>query len=781
MHGLFHANCCRSRYFYSSSSVRSLQSERIGCPQTRLNRKASRSILTPERVTDRKNTSLISDAEVVRWNMSISKHMRNGRCDLALQLFQTMARRTSVSWNAMISGYLINGRFDLARQFFDRTPDKDLVSWNVMLHGYVRNRNLSAGRALFDMMPKRDVVSWNTMLSGYAQGGYVDEAREIFDRIPDKNSISWNGILSAYIQNGRIESARQLFDSKSDWETVSWNSMMAGYLRKKRLVDARCLFDRMPERDEVSWNTMITGYAQNGELLKARKLFEESSIRDVFTWTAMVSGYAQNGMLMEARRIFDEMPDKNSISWNAMIAGYSHSSRMDLARELFDAMPCRDISSWNTMITGYAQNGEIDKAWSLFDEMPQRDSISWAAIIAGYAQSGHSGEALCLFREMKRDGERLNRSTFTCALSTCADIAALESGKQVHGRLVKAGFETGCYVGNALLAMYCKCGSIAEAYDVFIEMPEKDIVTWNTMISGYAKHGYGRVALKVFESMKMTGIRPDDATMIGVLSACSHTGLVNKGTEYFYSMEKEYGITAKVQHYTCMIDLLGRAGRLEDAQLLMKNMPFEPDGATWGAILGASRIHGDTKLGEEAAKRIFELEPDNSGMYVLLSNLYASSGRWNDVGKMRLIMRDSGVRKVPGYSWIEVQDRVHTFSVGDSVHPDKDKIYGFLEELDLQMKKNGYVSSTKMVLHDVEEEEKEHMLKYHSEKLAVAFGILTIPSGIPIRVIKNLRVCEDCHTAIKHISKIVRRLIILRDSNRFHHFNNGNCSCGDYW
>lgn len=268
---------------------------------------------------------------------------------------------------------------------------------------------------------------------------------------------------------------------------------------------------------------------------------------------------------------------------------------------------------------------------------------------------------------------------------------------------------------------------------------------------------------------------------VGILSACSHTGLVDKGTEYFYSMTRDYGITANSKHYTCMIDLLGRAGRLDDAQNLMKNMPFEPDAATWGALLGASRIHGNTELGEKAAKMIFEMEPDNSGMYVLLSNLYAASGRWGDVGRMRLRMRDRGVKKVPGYSWVEVQNTIHTFTVGDSVHPERDRIYTFLEELDLKMKKEGYVSSTKLVLHDVEEEEKVHMLKYHSEKLAVAFGILAIPAGRPIRVIKNLRVCEDCHNAMKHISKIVGRLIILRDSHRFHHFNGGQCSCGDYW
>lgn len=285
-------------------------------------------------------------------------------------------------------------------------------------------------------------------------------------------------------------------------------------MKKKRLVDARRVFDSMPVRNEVSWNTMISGYAQNGELSEAQILFDKSPIRDVFTWTAMVSGYVQNGRVDEARRVFDQMPEKNSVSWNAMIAGYSQCKRMDMARELFESMPCQNVSSWNTMITAYANNGEITHARNLFDRMPRRDCISWAAIIAGYAQSGDREEALRLFVEMKRDGERLNRSTFTCVLSTCADIAALELGMQIHGRLVKAGFESGCFVGNALLVMYCQCGCIDEAYNVFEDIPEKDIVSWNTMIAGYARHGFGKEALKVFESMKSTGIRPDDVTMV---------------------------------------------------------------------------------------------------------------------------------------------------------------------------------------------------------------------------------------------------------------------------
>ncbi|KAK7358150.1 hypothetical protein VNO77_00071 [Canavalia gladiata] len=723
----------------------------------------------------------IKDPHIVKCTKAISTHMRNGHCDLALRLFDAMPFRNSFSYNAMISGYLKNAKFSLAKDLFDKMPERDLFSWNLMLTGYVRNRRLRDARTLFDSMPEKDVVSWNAMLSGYVRSGCVDEAREVFDKMPHKNSISWNGLLAAYVRNGRLEEANRLFESKSDWELISWNCLMGGYVKRKMLGVARQLFDQMPVRDIVSWNTMISGYAQDGDLSQARRLFEESPARDIFTWTAMVYVYVQNGMLDEARRIFDEMPQKREISYNAMIAGYVQYKKMDMARELFEAMPCRNTGSWNIMISGYGQNGDMAQARNLFDMMDQHDSVSWAAIIAGYAQNSHYEEAMNMLVEMKREGESLNRSTFCCALSTCADTAALELGKQVHGQVVKTGHENGCLVGNALVGMYCKCGSIDEAYDVFEGIQHKDIVSWNTMLAGYARHGFGRQALMVFESMTTEGVKPDEITMAGVLSACSHSGLTDRGAAYFHSMNKDYGITPNSKHYTCMIDLLGRAGRLEEAQNLIRNMTFEPDAATWGALLGASRVHGNTELGEKAAEMVFKMEPHNSGMYVLLSNLYAASGRWIDVGKMRLKMREVGVHKIPGYSWVEVQNKIHTFTVGDQFHPEKDKVYAFLEDLNLKMKREGYVSSTKMVLHDVEEDEKELMLKYHSEKLAVAFGVLTIPCGRPIRVMKNLRVCEDCHNAIKHITKIVGRLIILRDSNRFHHFSNGICSCGDYW
>ncbi|KAG0461217.1 hypothetical protein HPP92_021514 [Vanilla planifolia] len=671
-----------------------------------------------EKKRRRKASLPLSDPEVVRWNKTVTEYMRHGRCDAARHLFDRMPRRTIVSWNIMLSGYLSNSRYSAALRIFDTMPRRDVVSWNTMINGHVRHGNLDAARRMFKEMPHRDTVSWNIMISAYSHNGQVEQAKEMFDHAPVKDSVSWNGLLAAYVQNGRFEDAEKLFESNSCWDIVSWNAMLSGFVQRKRLADARLLFERLPEKDIVSWNAMISGYAQNGNMIEAKHFFVESPSKDVFTWTAMLSGYAQNGMLDEARMVFDEMPERNIVSWNAMISAYVQHRKMVEAEELFNVMPCRNISSWNTMVTGYGQAGMIDEARRIFDKMEDRDAISWSAMIAGYTQSGRGEDALHLFIEMVRNGARMNRSSFTCLFSTCADIAVLECGMQVHGRLVKAGYGLGCFVGNALLAMYFKCGSIDEAYIAFCEISQKDVVTWNTMIAGYARHGFGDKALEVFDLMRKAGTKPDEVTMVGVLSACSHTGLVNKGIDFFHSMHQDFGLKPRAEHYTCLIDLLGRAGRLAEAKSLMKDLPFQPDATMWGALLGASRIHHDTDLGKKSAEKIFELEPDNAGMYVLLSNLYASSGSWAEVGKLRVMMRDK---------------------VGDTVHPEKAKIYAFLEELDLKMKKAGYVPSTKLVLHDVEEEEKEHMLKYHSEKFAVAYGILNMTPTRPIRVIKNLR------------------------------------------
>jgi len=360
-------------------------------------------------------------------------------------------------------------------------------------------------------------------------------------------------------------------------------------------------------------------------------------------------------------------------------------------------------------------------------------------------------------------------------------LAALEYGKEVHEDIKRSGFQSDVYVGTALVDMYAKCGSITDARNVFDIMSKRDVVSWNAMIAGYAMHGCGKEAIEIFEQMEHSTSKPNNATFVGVLSACCHAGLVDEGWKYFDYMSKLYSITPVLDHYCCMADLLGRAGYLDEAYDFINRMPVKPDATVWSSLLAACRIHSNAELGEQVAECLFELDPTDAATYVLMSNIYAAAGRWDDIKKIRALMKERKVEKKPGSSWIEVNNKVYAFLVGDTSHPQLQEIYLKLDALSGEMKEAGYVSDTRFVLQDVEEEQKEHILGYHSEKLAIAFGLMNTYPGTPIRVVKNLRVCGDCHCAIKFISRIAAREIVVRDANRFHHFRNGQCSCGDYW
>eukprot|EP01018_Ginkgo_biloba_P028159 Gb_32965 [translate_table: standard] len=592
---------------------------------------------------------------------------------------------------------------------------------------------------------------------------------------------SWNGIIAQYAQKGKLEDARKLFDIMPERTVVSWNVMIAGYVQNGAIENARRLFGQMSERNVVSWTVMIAGYAQNGRIEDARQLFDKMPARDVVSWNAMITGYVQNGNIEDARQLFDKMSERNVVSWNAMITGYAQNGRIENAYQLFHEMPKRNVVSWTTMITGYAHNSRIEDAWKLFEEMPKRNVVSWNAMISGFAQNGRSEEALKLFWQMLGEGMKPIESTFTSVLSAVASLASLQHGRQVHAHIIKREFALNSYMGNALITMSSKCGSIHDARCVFDRMSERDVVSWNAVIAGYAQHGHGKEALRLFERMQSLSIKPDEFTFIGVLSACSHAGLVDEGWHYFDAMSQDHGITPKSEHYVCMVDLLGRSGLLDKAEKLINKMPFKPVAVVWKALLGACRIHVNMEIGKRAAEHLFELEPHNSAAYVLLSNIHAAAGRWDDVAKVRIMMKERGVKKNPGCSWIEVKNRVHVFVVEDRSHPQMERIYAMLERLARQMEVAGYVPDMNFALHDVKEEQREHILYHHSEKLAIAFGLISTPPGTPIQIIKNLRMCGDCHSATKFISKIVEREIVVRDTNRFHNFKDGLCSCGDYW
>jgi len=518
------------------------------------------------------------------------------------------------------------------------------------------------------------------------------------------------------------------------------------------------VFDKMPVRDVVSWNAMIAGYVQNGQGGESLKLFSQMQLAgmkaDSVTVSSILPACANLADLEQGKKIHD----------------YITSSGFE-----------SDVFVGSALVDMYAKCRSIENARHVFDKMSRRDVVTWNSMIAGYAQNGLGNEALMLMYKMQLSGMKPNSVTVMSVLSVCTNLAALQQGKEIHGLIIRDGLESDVIVGSALVVMYAKCGNIIIARQVFDRIPQRDVALWNAIISGYAMHGRGEETLKLFYEMQQARIAPDGITLTSVLSACSHAGLVNEGWQYFRSMSRDYGIMPTVEHYACMVDLLGRSGCLSEAQHFINKMPLEPDACVLGALLGACRVHGNIELAECVAERLFVLEPQNAGNYVLLSNIYATAGRGDDVAKIRKMMRDRGLIKNPGCSWIEVDNKVHAFYVGDKSHPQAEVIYAMLESLAGQMKDAGYAPNMNFVLQDVEEEDKGLVLYGHSEKLAIIFGLINTCPGTSIRVINNLRMCGDCHHTTKFISRFVRREIFVRDTNRFHHFRDGICSCGDYW
>ncbi|CBI24015.3 unnamed protein product, partial [Vitis vinifera] len=442
-----------------------------------------------------------------------------------------------------------------------------------------------------------------------------------------------------------------------------------------------------------------------------------------------------------------------------------------------------DGFSLNNLIHMYVNFQSLEQARRVFDNMPQRDrnSVSWNAMIAAYVQSNRLHEAFALFDRMRLENVVLDKFVAASMLSACTGLGALEQGKWIHGYIEKSGIELDSKLATTVIDMYCKCGCLEKASEVFNELPQKGISSWNCMIGGLAMHGKGEAAIELFKEMEREMVAPDGITFVNVLSACAHSGLVEEGKHYFQYMTEVLGLKPGMEHFGCMVDLLGRAGLLEEARKLINEMPVNPDAGVLGALVGACRIHGNTELGEQIGKKVIELEPHNSGRYVLLANLYASAGRWEDVAKVRKLMNDRGVKKAPGFSMIESESGVDEFIAGGRAHPQAKEIYAKLDEILETIRSIGYVPDTDGVLHDIDEEEKENPLYYHSEKLAIAFGLLKTKPGETLRISKNLRICRDCHQASKLISKVYDREIIIRDRNRFHHFRMGGCSCKDYW
>ncbi|KAL4367390.1 hypothetical protein GQ457_05G007950 [Hibiscus cannabinus] len=672
--------------------------------------------------------------------------------------------------NHFILLYSKCGLLTTAHHAFHHTLHPNTFSFNAIIAAYAKESLPSIAHHLFDQTPHPDLVSYNTLISAYADCGRTQPALGLFKRMRqlclEMDGFTLSGVITACLND--VFLIRQIhcfvvFGGFDAYASVN-NALLSCYSKEGFLEESKRVFSEMGEgKDEVTWNSMIVAHGQHKEGAKALALFQEMVKRgfdvDMFTLASVLTAFTSLKDLLGGFQ-FHAMLIKTGFHQNAHVASglidlYSKcGGGMSDCRKVFEEVSRPDLVLWNTMISGYSTNEEL------------------------------SNEALECFREMQRFGYHPDDCSFVNVISACSNLSSPSRGRQIHALVIKSDVPNQIQVNNALIAMYSKCGNLQDGRRLFDRMPEHNTVSLNSMIAGYAQHGIGTESLNLFEHMLEKNIPPTSITFISVLSACAHTGKVEEGQKYFNIMKEKFRIEPEVEHYSCMIDLLGRAGKLHEAEKLIKSMPVDPGSIGWAALLGASKIHGNMELASKAAHKLLQLEPSNAVPYVMLANMYASSGKWEEAAMVRKLMRDRGVRKKPGCSWIEVNKRIHVFVAEDFSHPMIKEIYKYLEEMGRKIKLAGYVSDLRWSLvkdDEIDTGEKEIMLRHHSEKLAVAFGLLSTKNGEPILVIKNLRICGDCHNAIKFISAISGREITIRDTHRFHCFKEGQCSCGDYW
>ncbi|KAJ4834989.1 hypothetical protein Tsubulata_019277, partial [Turnera subulata] len=723
---------------------------------------------------------------------------------LGRRTFDQIRRKDVYSWNSMVSTYVHKGLFldaiDCFHQFFVASglrPDfytfppvvkacRNLLDgkrmhclilklgfeWDVfvaasLIHMYTRFGMVQAARKLFDDTPVRDNGLWNAMISGYCHNGNYSEALDVVDEMKLEgvrmDAVTIASILPACAQLDDILSGQliHLYVIKHglEFDLFVSNALIYMYAKFGRLGHSKKVFDQMVVRDIVSWNSIIAAYEQSGHLVTAYLFFnkmQQAGVRpDYLTLVSLASAVSHLNDHQNSKSIHGFVMRKGwfvegVVVGNAIVDMYAKIGALDSARTVFEGLPIKDVVSWNTLITGYAQNGLASEAIEAYGMMEDCKEIipsqgTWVSILPAYSH-----------------------------------IGALQQGMRIHGHIIKTCLHLDVYVVTCLIDMYGKCGKLDEAMSLFDQIPRKCSVPWNAILSCHGVHGHGEEALNLFREMLAEGVHPDHITFLALLSACSHSGLVSGAQWCFNLMQEKFGIKPSLKHYCCMVDVFGRSGHLKMAYDFIQNMPVEPDGSVWGALVNSCRIHGNVELGKYASNRLFEVDPQNVGYYVLLSNMYANFGRWEGVHKVRSLARGRGLRKTPGWSSILLNNKVDVFYTGKQSHPKCDEIDRELRELTSKMKILGYVPDFSFVLQDVEDDEKEHILMSHSERSAITYGIISTPPKSPITIFKNLRVCGDCHNATKYMSLITEREIIVRDSNRFHHFKDGVCSCGDY-
>ncbi|XP_058105445.1 pentatricopeptide repeat-containing protein At3g63370, chloroplastic [Magnolia sinica] len=712
--------------------------------------------------------------DVVSWNSIISAHSQNGQFLEALRLFREM-QGVGIAMNSYTAVGVLQVCTELA---FSKS--------GMEIHATL----LKSGREL-------SVFESNALIVMYASCGRMHDASRVFHALDEKDSISWNSMLSGYVQNGFCDEALGFFYEmqgvyqKPDQVSVISIASALGRLRnllkgmELHAYAIKCGFDS----DLQVGNTLVDMYTKCCYVHYANRVFRKMPSKDFISWTTIIAGYAQNHCYLEALDLFREV-EMEGMKVDPMMIGSillacSGLKCISYAKQIHGYIIRNglfDLVLENAIVDIYGGCGEVEYAFRLFEMIKNKDVVSWTSMISSFVRNGLANEALDLFRDMIEASVEPDMVALVSVLSAAARLSALRKGREIHGFLVRKGFFMDGSMGSSLVDTYARCGTVDDSYKIFDTIRCNDLVLWTSMISAFGMHGRGKEAIDLYRRMQKTSLIPDHVTFLALLYACSHSGLIDEGKRYLEVMRNEYLLEPWPEHYACVVDLLGRSDRLDEAYEFVKGMTIEPTAAVWCALLGACRVHSNNELGQVAARKLLELEPENPGNYVLVSNVFAAAHRWKDVEEVRMRMKSKGLKKSPACSWIEVGNKVHSFIARDRSHSWTVAIYSELSRItDRLEKEGGYVAETKHVLHDVGEEEKQKMLYGHSERLAIAFGLIATIKGTPIRITKNLRVCSDCHRFTKLVSKLFEREIVVRDSSRFHHFQGGFCSCGDFW
>ncbi|KAK8917041.1 Pentatricopeptide repeat-containing protein [Platanthera zijinensis] len=738
--------------------------------------------------------------------------VESGQMVNALTLFQTLRNPDNFHWNVMIRGYTNNGEHEEAIQFYSEMLCAGYLPDNFTLPSVIKScakllssiQGLKIHGHIFKLGLNSDIYICNSLIAMYSKLGRLESAEMVFLEMPARAVVSWNTMIDGYVSNGEGSKSLSCFRSMVEEDS----GVKPDVVGAMSAIEA-CSMEILPKSGREIHCYII------------RQQFES----EIKVMTTLLDMYCNCGEMNNAERLFDVIPKENVVVWNVLINGYFLNGRPEMAVEslvkmeefgmepgvvtmvnLLPSLTLLRSSSYGRAVHGfsirkgllphsvlqtaftsmYAKRGELRSAKLLFDMLFEKSLVSWNVMIAAYVQNGKSMEAMSLFQLLLMEGEPLLKPdvfTISSIIPAYSELASLRQGKQIHGYVFKLGYHHNTLTLNSIMYMYAKCGDLKASTTVFDKMPLRgdDVVTWNTIILAHALHGFGKTALEKFSDMKRQArFQPNESTFFSVLSACSVSGLMNEAWMYYEMMQSEHNLHPQIEHYGCIVDLLGRAGELEKAMEFIERMPVTPTSRIWGSLLTAGRNNGRIEVAEFAAERILQLDHDNTGCYVILHGMYADAGRWDEAGRVISAMKANGLHRTKGRSFVELDHQncnCCSFEEGERSHDEINTIELVSDILSAQIGEgDGFTdklqdSGTK----------KSIRANRHSVRLAVCFGLISSAVGKPILVKKNVRICRDCHGAMKKISGFTGREIVVGDSRIYHHFKDGICGCGDYW